>query len=189
MLVQKRFLVLIASAISLAVALPAPPASAATRADADWREFYFPSSDGVTQPHADVLTPKGMPIDGSVKTPVILTASPYTNHAGGPPLTTSPYDPVNLSGPSPRFFDFLDMSGALTKGYSYVIVDLPGTGGSSGCTDWGGNREQAAVRAAVEWAASQSWSNGKVALIGKSYDGWTGLMGISQQPEGLAAVV
>jgi hypothetical protein len=94
-----------------------------------------------------------------------------------------------LSGPSPRFYDFLNLSGALTKGYTYVMVDLPGTGGSMGCTDWGGAREQAAVRAAVEWAASAEWSTGKVALLGKSYDGWTGLMGIAHQPEGLAAVV
>ena len=184
MLARKRMLVLLAAAVSLAVSLPAAPASAALRNDADWREYYFNSSDGVTQLHADVLTPKGMPIDGSVKTPVIMTVSPYTNHIG----STSPTD-LTGTGPSPRFYDFLDMSGALTKGYSYVMVDLPGDGGSSGCNDWGGTREQLGVRAAVEWAASQPWSNGKVALLGKSYDGWTGLMGIAQQPVGLAAVV
>ncbi len=115
---------------------------------------------------------------------MILSVSPYTNHLGN----TGPNDPSGV-GPSPRFYDFLDLSGALTKGYTYVMVDLPGDGGSGGCNDWGGVREQAGVRAGVEWAASQSWSNGKVALLGKSYDGWTGLMGIAQQPEGLAAVV
>lgn len=184
MLARNRTLALIAATIALAVAAPATPASAALRDDADWREYYFNSADGVTQLHADVLTPKGMPIDGSVKTPVILTVSPYTNHSGN----TSPND-LNGTGPSPRFYDFLNLSGALTKGYSYVMVDLPGFGGSSGCNDWGGIREQLGVRAAVEWAATQPWSNGKVALLGKSYDGWTGLMGITQQPEGLAAVV
>ncbi|MGH2692812.1 MAG: CocE/NonD family hydrolase, partial [Actinomycetota bacterium] len=186
MLAKNRTLTLIAAAIALAVSAPATPASAAPREDADAYEYYFPSSDGITMLHADVLRPKGLAND--VKTPVILTASPYTNHAGGPPLS-APYDPLTISGPSPRFYDFLNLSGALTKGYTYVMVDLPGTGGSSGCNDWGGAREQAAVRAAVEWAASQSWSNGKVALLGKSYDGWTGLMGMAQQPEGLAAVV
>ena len=184
MLAKQRMLVLIAAAISLAVSLPATPASALLRADADWREYYFNSADGVTQLHADVLTPKGMPIDGSVRTPVIMVVSPYTNHNG----STTDLD-LNGTGPNPRFYDFLDMSGALTKGYSFAYVDLPGNGGSSGCNDWGGTREQLGVRAAVEWAASQPWSNGKVALLGKSYDGWTGLMGISQQPQGLAAVV
>ena len=184
MLVQRKMLVLVAAAISLAVSLPATPASAALRNDADWREYYFNSADGVTQLHADVLTPKGMPVDGTVRTPVIMVVSPYTNHNG----STTDLD-MNGTGPNPRFYDFLDMSGALTKGYSFAYVDLPGDGGSSGCNDWGGTREQLAVRSAVEWAASQPWSNGKVALLGKSYDGWTGLMGISQQPQGLAAVV
>ena len=70
-----------------------------------------------------------------------------------------------------------------------VVHVVAGTGGSGGCNDWGGEREQQAVKAAVEWAAAQPWSNGRVALLGKSYDAWTGLMGIAQQPEGLAAVV
>ena len=174
---------LIGLLVSLVLALvPLANATAATRADADHYEFYFPSSDGINNLHADVLRPKGLPLD--VETPVILTVSPYTNHSGA----TSPTD-LQGTGPSPRFYDFLDLSGALTKGYTYVMVDLPGDGGSGGCNDWGGAREQAGVRDAVEWAASQPWSTGKVALLGKSYDGWTGLMGIAQQPEGLAAVV
>ena len=156
--------------------------SAAPRDDADHYEYFFPSSDGVTRLHADVLRPKGMAPDE--KTPVILTVSPYTNHSG----STSPTD-LGGTGPNPRFYDFLDLSGALSKGYTYVMIDLPGDGGSGGCNDWGGTREQIAVRDGVEWAASQPWSTGKVALIGKSYDGWTGLMGIAQRPEGLAAVV
>ena len=157
-------------------------AALAARADADHTEHYFPAGDGVTQLHADVLRPKGMAAD--VKTPVILSVSPYTNHNG----STTDTD-LGGTGPNPRFFDFLDLTGALTKGYTFAYVDLPGFGGSGGCNDWGGAREQDAVRAAVEWAAAQPWSNGKVALLGKSYDGWTGLMGVAKQPKGLAAVV
>jgi len=156
--------------------------SAAPRSDADHYEFFFPSSDGINRLHADVLRPKGLDLD--VPTPVILTVSPYTNHSG----STAPTDLLG-TGPSSRFYDFLDLSGALKKGYTYVMVDLPGDGGSGGCNDWGGEREQAGVKDAVEWAAKQPWSTGKVALLGKSYDGWTGLMGIARQPKGLAAVV
>ncbi|MBW3662890.1 MAG: CocE/NonD family hydrolase [Actinobacteria bacterium] len=156
----------------------------ALRDDADWSEHYFPSYDGITNLHADVLRPKGLDLTDTNPTPVILTVSPYTNHNG----STLDVDPFG-EGPNPRFYDFLDLSGALTKGYTYVMVDLPGNGGSGGCNDWGGEREQGAVRAAVEWAASQPWSTGKVALLGKSYDGWTGLMGIDEQPDGLAAVL
>ena len=168
--------------LTAALLLVGTAAIAAPRDDADHYEYYFPSSDGLTQLHADVLRPKGMADD--VKTPIILTVSPYTNHSG----STTPTD-VGGEGPNPRFYDFLDKSQALQKGYTYVMVDLPGDGGSAGCNDWGGIREQTAVKDAVEWAASQPWSTGKVALLGKSYDGWTGLMGIAQQPKGLAAVV
>jgi pimeloyl-ACP methyl ester carboxylesterase len=179
MLGTTRARALIAAAIALAVIAPPSPASAVTRSDADHYQFYFTSADGVNKLHADVLIPKGQPINGSVEFPVIMTVSPYLNHS----------DEAGDVGPSSRFYDFLNLSGALQKGYAYVMVDLPGFGGSAGCNDWGGTREQLGVRAAVEWASSQVWSNGKVALLGKSYDGWTGLMGIAQQPEGLAAVV
>jgi hypothetical protein len=168
--------------VVLATLIGARAGSAETRADADHTEAYFPAADGVTMLHADILRPKGMA--ASEKTPVILTVSPYMNHSG----STTEFE-LSGSGANPRFFDFLTLSGALTKGYTYVTVDLPGTGGSGGCNDWGGAREQLAVRSAVGWAASQSWSTGKVALFGKSYDGWTGLMGVAQQPVGLAAVV
>lgn len=169
------------SAVALDMAAPSQSA-AATRADADHYEFHFPGADGVQPLHADVLRPRGSGLDQPM--PVVLAVSPYTNHNGAT-LDTD----LNGTGPSPRFFDFLDLTGALGKGYTYVQVDLPGFGGSAGCNDWGGAREQAAVHAAVQWAAQQPWSNGKVALLGKSYDGWTGLMGVATQPKGLAAVV
>ena len=36
-----------------------------------------------------------------------------------------------------------------------------------------GHDEQAGIKAAVDWLGTQSWSNGKVGAIGKSYDGST----------------
>ncbi len=166
----------------LALFLAAPPASAAPRDDAVWSEAYIPAGDGITLLHADVLRPANLP--PHKKTPVVMTVSPYTNHSG----QTTDFDP-EATGPSERFYDFLDLTDILERGYTYVMVDLPGFGGSGGCNDWGGFREQGAVKAAVEWAASRPWSTGRVALMGKSYDAWTGLMGIAQQPNGLAAVV
>jgi hypothetical protein len=173
---------LLALLVPLLVPVTAPPAAAATRKDADHFEAYFPAGDGINTLHADVLRPRG--IDPDRRTPVILTVSPYLNHSGEP--LENGFD---NEGPSDRFYDFLDLSRVLERGYTYVMVDLPGFGGSSGCNDWGGNREQDAVEAAVKWAASQPWSTGKVGMIGKSYDAWTGLMGVAQRPPGLEAVV
>lgn len=184
MLSLRRTIVVLLALLSTGFALTAPslPAQAAERADADHFEAYFPSGDGINNLHADVLRPKGMA--ASKRTPVILTVSPYTNHSGEP-LEGG----VANEGPSDRFFDFLDLTRVLERGYTYVMVDLPGFGGSAGCNDWGGNREQHAVESAVEWAAAQPWSNGHVGMIGKSYDAWTGLMGVARRPQGLDAVV
>ncbi len=85
--------------------------------------------------------------------------------------------------------DFLTDPRLMEKGYTYAIVDLRGTGGSSGCQDWAGPGEQADVVEAVKWAAKQPWSNGRVAIYGKSYDGVTGLIGTALRPEGLSAVL
>ncbi len=170
-------LLVLAGLVLPGVALAADPPE-----NANWSQEYFDAGDGLTKLHADVLLPKAVP--AGQKVPVVLTVSPYLNHAG----QTTEYS-TSATGPSNRFYDFLDVTDILDRGYAYVMVDLPGFGGSGGCNDWGGAREQGAVKAAVEWAASQEWSTGKVGMIGKSYDAWTGLMAIAQQPEGLAAVV
>jgi len=162
--------------------------------DADWTEAWIesPSSAGDATLHADVLRPKGS--TATDKTPVILSIGPYFNHSGqtGPagPAENTQYDPVGPNaGPSERFQDFVEGSGLLKKGYSFVMVDLRGFGGSNGCLDWSGPGEQADVVNAVQWAASQPWSTGKVGMYGKSYDGLTGLIGVDNQPDGLGAVV
>jgi uncharacterized protein len=160
------------------------------KAGAEWRQAYIEEEDG-TILHADILRPEGMAADA--KTPVILSIGPYFNHTGqtGPagPVEGTAYDPFATPGPSNRFADFILGADVIRKGYTVVQVDLRGFGGSSGCLDWGGPGEQADVVAAVEWAASQPWSTGKVGTYGKSYDGVTGLLAEILQPKGLAAVV
>ena len=42
----------------------------------------------------------------------------------------------------------------MKQGYTFVMVDLRGFGGSTGCLDWGGPGEQSDVVNAVKWAAS-----------------------------------
>jgi predicted acyl esterase len=161
------------------------------KAGAEWFQAYFDEADG-TRLHADVLRPAGVPIDQ--RTPVILSIGPYFNHTGqvgpaGPTQGGAAYDPLASPGPSNRFADFVLGADVIRKGYTFVMVDLRGFGGSNGCLDWGGPGEQADVVAAVEWAASQPWSTGKVGMFGKSYDGVTGLLGEILNPKGLAAVV
>jgi putative CocE/NonD family hydrolase len=148
-----------------------------------WTEAYFPSADhsGV-QLHADVLRPAVLP--AHAKTPVILAVGPYFGHAGqtGPEGWTQ-------TGPSNRFADFTSGTDLFARGYTYVMVDLRGFGGSTGCLDWVGPGEQADVKAAIQWVASRSWSTGKVGMYGKSYDAVTGLVGNDLRLSSLKAVV
>ena len=162
--------------------------------DADWTEAFIssPSDAGDATLHADILRPKGS--TNADKTPVILSIGPYFNHSGqtGPagPAEGTQYDPVGPNaGPSERFQDFVEGTGLLKKGYTYVMVDLRGFGGSNGCLDWAGPGEQDDVVNAVKWAASQPWSTGHVGMYGKSYDALTGLIGVDKRPPGLDAVV
>ena len=178
-------------ALAALVALPATAGAADVPAGADWSEATIPSSDGVML-HADILRPKHLA--AGTKTPVILSIGPYFNHSGqtGPagPVEGTPYDPVGPStGPSDRFNDLVVGAKLMQRGYTFVMVDLRGFGGSSGCLDWGGPGEQADVVSAVRWAAARPWSTGSVGMYGKSYDGVTGLIGANRHPAGLKAVV
>jgi predicted acyl esterase len=172
-------------------AVPAAANAADVPPGATWNEATIPSTNGVKL-HADILRPSDLPADA--KTPVIVSIGPYFGHAGqtGPagPAEGTTYDPIGPStGPSDRFLDFVEGAQLMQRGYTYVMVDLRGFGGSTGCLDWGGPGEQSDVVSAVEWAASQSWSTGKVGMYGKSYDAVTGLIGVDSQPTGLDAVV
>lgn len=164
-------LTLVASLGVVAPARAADPPPGAT-----WYETYIDTPDG-ERLHTDVLRPEGYEDDD--KTPVILIVSPYLGMSS---QTESP-------GPSNRFYDFIEGAKVFDRGYSVVMVSLRGTGGSSGCLDILGPGEQTDVRTAVEWAASQPWSTGKVGMYGKSYDANTGVVGAALRPPGLAAVV
>ena len=148
-----------------------------------WTEAYFPSADNSgVELHADVLRPAN--VSPGAKTPVILAVGPYFSHSGqtGPEGWTQ-------TGPSNRFEDFTSGTGLFARGYTYVMVDLRGFGGSTGCLDWVGPGEQADVKAAIQWAATRPWSTGKVGMYGKSYDAVTGLVGNDLRLGALKAVV
>ncbi|MFE4452834.1 CocE/NonD family hydrolase [Streptomyces sp. NPDC056796] len=148
-----------------------------------WTQHYFPSSDrSGTELHADVLLPEGLP--RKAKVPVILSVGPYFGHSG-----QTGAEGWSHTGPSDRFQDFIEGTDLFDQGYAFVMVDLRGFGGSTGCLDWGGPGEQADVKAAIDWAAKQPWSTGAVGLYGKSYDAATGLMGNNLDLRALKAVV
>jgi uncharacterized protein len=167
--------VLLALALAPATALAGPVPEGA-----EWSQTYVATPDGESL-HVDVLRPKGLPEDA--RTPVIAVISPYLGHAADG--TGNFGEP----GPSNRFNDFIEGARLFERGWTVVLADLRGTGGSTGCLDILGPGEQTDIKSVVEWAADQPWSTGRVAMYGKSYDGNTGVAAAAIRPRGLAAVV
>ena len=160
------------AALAAALLLGAPAAPASVAAAPTYATAYFPSGDG-TLLHAEVFRPA---VAGRV--PVVLLVSPYTN---GTSLTIDDRQPGALH--------YEPFETLLARGYAIVQVSLRGFGASGGCGDLGGPGEQMDAKAAVEWAAAQPWSTGRVGMYGISYDGWTQVMALAMKPRGLAAVV
>ena len=92
------------------------------------------------------------------KQPVILTYSPYNSLA----------EPETARDSVGETF--------VPKGYARAVADVLGTRGSTGCWDYGGHDEQQSGVDVVKWLADREWSNGKVAMIGGSYNGTTASM-------------
>jgi X-Pro dipeptidyl-peptidase len=155
---------LLAAALALLL-LPAAAPAADT-----FETVRVPTVDGNTL-HVEIARP-----EGATDAPIILTYSPYNTLAE----TRSP----NLANDAlfKRFGP---------KGYARAVADVLGTRNSTGCWDYGGAKEQQSGVDLVNALAGLEWSNGRVAMIGGSYDGTTANMVAARGADvpGLAAIV
>ncbi len=143
-----------------------------------------------------------------------LAVAPPRAAAAAPPIRESGYltmaDGVQLSytvvrpagpGPYPTLFEYSGYapgiqpdSGYIRQfveqdgGYAFIGVNLRGTGCSDGTFDFFQPQEAVDGAAVIDWITEQPWSDGKVAMIGKSYPGITQLFVAEQQPPGLVAI-
>jgi uncharacterized protein len=145
-----------------------------------YRHAWFTSTDG-TQIHAGVFLPADR--KENEKHPVLLTSTPYTAPNGG---STSP---GNTEGPVIRFPELFTHDQFIKGRWAYVQVDVRGFGGSGGCFEYYMPSEAKDVKVAVNWAAKQKWSTGKVGMWGKSYDAAQEVLALASRPKGLAATV
>ena len=162
---MKRALIAAVLGALLAGAGAAPAATAAVTK----QEIRVPMRDGV-ELAVDLYRPDGVP-EGE-KVPVILTLTPY--HA----LYKGLGDAASLE--AYRF---------LQQGYAFAVADVRGTYESGGCWDYGGLSERQDGFDLVEFLGTQPWSNGKVAMIGGSYDGTTANAAAIENPPHLATIV
>ncbi len=100
-------------------------------------------------------------ISPECKVPIIAEIGPYYSDGDVDALT-----------PADRLGRML-IENYVPHGFGVAQVSVFGTGESNHCMDLMGTDEQRGINAAVTWLGEQPWSNGKVGIIGKSYDGST----------------
>ncbi|MFX0578047.1 CocE/NonD family hydrolase [Nocardia nepalensis] len=77
---------------------------------------------------------------------------------------------------------------AVSRGYVGLMVDVRGTGSSTGTWDFFSPREQRDYLEVLAWVREQPWCDGRIAVTGLSYGGISALITAGFQPEGLTAV-
>lgn len=94
-------------------------------------------------------------------------------------LVRTPYKKENKAG----HYHYL-----VENGYVLVLQDVRGQFGSEGKFEPFVNENKDGYDA-VEWIASQSWSDGNVGMIGTSYDGWVQYCAAVEQPPHLKTII
>ena len=159
-----------------------------------------PDLDGNGEPDrvaVDIVRPREL--DGESRVPIVMDASPYYSCCGRG--NESEKKLYNARG-EPRKFPLYYDNYFVPRGYAYVAVDMAGTSRSTGCTDQGADSDVLSVKAVIDWlngrgrAVDKSgnevgagWTNGKVGMIGKSYDGTLANGVAATGVEGLETIV
>jgi len=169
---RRHWTVALSLAATLLAGLLAAPAAPAAEAFSIERKDYV-----VKTRHGKMFIEIAHPTRGGkiVKSPTILTISPYTTLFIGRNGGTITGGAKNETW--------------VKAGYSRGVADVVGTGNSGGCYDYGGKREKETGHDLVEWIAKQKWSTGKIGMIGGSYEGTTATATATQAPTGLKTIV
>jgi X-Pro dipeptidyl-peptidase len=211
-----------ATAGALALVVAGAPAALA----ADSPEIVV--ADGVTQPvfgYADAITERiqvrsdvDTDNDGELdivsfdikrpaanrdglKSPVIMDASPYYTASGRGNESENKRNNRDASGNLTQWPLHYD-NYFVPRGYAVMLLDMIGTGSSTGCPTTGGEGDNASAVVAIDWLngrrdgwhpdgtpAVADWHNGKTGMIGKSYDGTLANAAAASGVEGLATIV
>ncbi len=165
-----------------------------------WVESTFDSDgDGIRDLIAlDIMRPKAT--EQGLKVPVVMDASPYytTLGRGNESQLKLDTDGDGLLDQWPLFYD----NYFVPRGYAVVLVDMAGTGNSTGCPTTGGQTDNLSAKMAINWLNGRAtarnakgeivkagWHNGKTGMIGKSYDGALAMATSVTGVDGLATIV
>ncbi len=120
--------------------------------------------------------------------PVIITLGPYPKD-----IHFSQWNPAAWERMTVRnefmHWETVDPEWWVPQGYAVVRCDTRGTGKSPGRARMLSRAEAEDFYDCVEWAGAQSWSNGKVAVMGVSYFAMNSWRVAALRPPHLAAIV
>lgn len=154
------------------------------------------AQDNLSQPEYGVIFEEDVPIrvrDGTVLRadvyrpdaaagthfPVLMSMSAYQKSLDRILPHDAPF--THVERPEPEWWT--------ARGYVLVFVDTRGTGTSPGQSDIWSMQEARDYYDAIEWAADQTWSSGKVGLVGVSYYAITQWNVASLRPPSLTTIV
>ncbi|CAK7210567.1 hypothetical protein SEUCBS140593_000872 [Sporothrix eucalyptigena] len=122
--------------------------------------------------------------------PVLVTYGPYGKDIHYKDFHAKSFSEVNPRHKSAHSAWETPDPGFWTEhGYAVVRADERGLGQSPGVLDTMSRGTSEAFVDVVEWAADQTWSTGKVGLLGISYYAGSQWRVAARQPKGLAAIV
>ncbi|GGM09468.1 CocE/NonD family hydrolase [Micromonospora yangpuensis] len=146
----------------------------------------------------DVMRPKAT-ADG-LKVPVVMDASPYytTLCRGNDSECKVDLDGDGLLDKWPLWYD----NYFVPRGYAVILLDMVGTGNSTGCPTTNANQDNLSAKQAINWLNGRAtarnaagevvkadWHNGKSGMIGKSYDGSLAMATAVTGVQGLTTIV
>ncbi|WP_326551766.1 CocE/NonD family hydrolase [Micromonospora sp. NBC_01813] len=146
----------------------------------------------------DVIRPRAT--EDGLRVPVIMDASPYytTLCRGNDSQCKQDLDGDGLLDKWPLFYD----NYFVPRGYAIILLDMVGTGGSTGCPTTNANQDNLSAKQAVNWlngravardaageAVTADWHNGHTGMIGKSYDGSLAMATAVTGVKGLTTIV
>ncbi|MFK4296547.1 putative acyl esterase [Arthrobacter sp. GAS37] len=155
----------------------------------DW-DLPVPMPDGAVL-RADVFRP-----DDEGAYPVLMTLGPYgkglafqEGFTGMWQRLASAY-PDAVAGTSNAYqvWETVDPEKWVPDGYICIRVDSRGAGRSAGQLDMLSQQEARDYYEAIEWAGTQTWSNGRVGLLGISYYAANQWLVAALQPPHLTAI-
>jgi uncharacterized protein len=155
------------------------------------RDVRILMADGIALA-ADVFRPaSGLPA------PVIMSMGPYGKGIHFRDSHRAEWDrllaqhPGVLDGSSGEHmvWELADPERWVPHGYAVVRVDSRGAGRSPGYLDCLSPQETGDFCQAIEWAAAQPWSTGKIGLCGVSYYAMSQWLAAARQPPHLAAIL